>query len=324
MVWADTIQTFILIAGVFVCFGIILQKTDGGVSQAVQVALADGKLKFASCDFSRSSITTLAVWVVVIGGLGQNMGSYLGDQSVIQRYVSTPTRELAARSIWTNAVMAVPATLIFFSMGTLLYVFYKARPELLDPTLNTDQIVPLFISTQVPVGIAGLVAAGVFAAAQSTISTSMNSTATTVVTDFMRPFGLCRTEAGYFQASRVLNFSLGGLGTWLGVLFVNPKIISLFDSFLTGIGLFMGVLAGLFLLGMLTRRANGAGALVGALLAFISLILLRSSNVIHWLLFAPLGILLCFASGYLVSLLIPVKQQSLNGLTVYTTEYQKK
>jgi SSS family transporter len=301
VVWTDTIQTFVLLGGALLCFLLVVFNTDGGLGGIVQVALADGKLHFADWDFSMLSYTTAAVWVVVLGGIGQNTSSYLGDQALIQRYVSTPDRDTAARSIWLNAIMVIPASFLFFGIGTALYVFYKSRPELLDPTLQTDQIFPLFISTRLPVGIAGLVVAGIFAAAQSTISTSMNSTAATVVTDFLRPFRLCRSEQGYFRAGQILNLGFGSAGTLLGLLFVRPEITSLFDSFLTVIGLFMGLLGGVFLLGMCTRRANGTGALAGMILAAGLLFALRSWTAVHWLLFAPIGIATCFCAGYLIS-----------------------
>ena len=116
-----------------------------------------------------------------------------------------------------------------------------------------------------PIGLAGLIVAGIFAAAQSTVSTSMNSTATTIVTDFMRPSNVCKTERGYLLSARMLTFLMGVLGTLLGLVFVNPEIKSLFDTFIMVIGLFMGVLGGLFLLGVFTRRANAFGAMTGAL-----------------------------------------------------------
>ena len=124
---------------------------------------------------------------------------------------------------------------------------------------------PLFIAHEMPVGLAGLIVAGIFAAAQSTVSTSMNSTATTVVTDFLKPLNVCQSDRGYLRAARLLTFAIGVAGTMIGLLFVNPEIKSLFDQFIKVIGLFMGVLGGLFVLGALTHRANGAGALVGAL-----------------------------------------------------------
>ena len=209
------------------------------------------------------------LWVIVVGGIAQNVSSYTADQAVVQRYMTTPTRRLAARSIWLNAALAIVATFLFFGLGTALHAYYQSHPEKLDPNITTDQIFPFFIAHEMPVGVAGLIVAGIFAAAQSTVSTSMNSTATTLVTDFLRPLNTCRTDRGYLQVARILTFVIGVLGTLIALLFVDPDIKSLFDQFLKIIGLFMGVLGGLFVLGAMTKRANGTGALTGAIVGAI-------------------------------------------------------
>jgi Na+/proline symporter len=214
--------------------------------------------------------------------------------------------------------MTVPTLVLFFGLGTALYVFYQAHPERLDPTFMTDQIFPLFIAREVPVGLAGLIVAGVFAAAQSTVSTSMNSTATAVVTDFLRPFRLLRSERGYLTWARVLTFGFGVAGTGLGLLFIDPANRSLFDSFLKVIGLFMGVLGGLFMLGMLTKRASGWGSLVGALAGAGVMVLLQFGTRVNGYLFATAGIATCFVVGYAASLLLPTRPQPPDGLTIHT------
>jgi Na+/proline symporter len=255
-----------------------------------------------------------------LGGIGQNISSYTADQAVVQRYMTTPDERLAARSIWTNAVLTIPATLLFFGMGSALFAYYHSHPDKLDPTITTDQVFPLFIANEMPMGLAGLIVAGVFAAAQSTVSTSMNSTATTIVTDFMRPFRACKSESGYLLAARLITFTMGVLGTLLALVFVDPDIRSLFDAFLKVIGLFMGVLGGLFVLGVMTRRANGAGALVGAITGATVMFCLWKFTRVNAYLYTVTGITSCFAAGYAASLVLPGRKQDLGGLTVYTMQ----
>jgi len=261
---------------------------------------------------------SLALWVVIIGAFGQNVSSYTADQAVVQRYMTTPDLKRAAKAIWTNAWMCIPASFLFYGVGAALYVFYKSHPEKLDPTFMTDQIFPLFISHEVPIGIAGLIVAGIFAAAQSTVSTSMNSTATTVVTDFMRPFNVLKSEKSYLNMARGITFTFGIVGTLLGLLFVAPDIKSLFDQFIKVVGLFMGVLGGLFCLGLLTRRANGWGTLIGALSGALIMGLIPIYTNINGYLYAFIGISTCFIVGYIASLIIPTERRDLNGLTIYT------
>ncbi len=317
VIWTDTIQTVVLLGGALLALGLLLSGIDGGIAGFFLSAGEAGKFRIANlhCDVTSSQI---ALWVIVLGGIGQNLSSYTADQAVVQRYMTTPDQRLAARSIWTNALLAIPATLIFFGTGTALFAFYRSHPERLDPTITTDQIFPLFIATEMPVGLAGLIVAGIFAAAQSTVSTSMNSTATAVVTDFLRPFRACRTERGYLTAARLLTLAMGLGGTLLGLVFVDPQIKSLFDAFIKVIGLFMGVLGGLFVLGVMTRRANAAGAMVGALVGAAVMFSLWRFTRVNGYIYTAAGITTCFVAGYLASLLAGSPPGDLAGLTIYT------
>jgi Na+/proline symporter len=111
---------------------------------------------------------------------------------------------------------------------------------------------------------------------------------------------------------------MGVLGTLLGLVFVNPEIKSLFDEFIKVIGLFMGVLGGLFVLGVMTRRANGVGAVCGAIVGSGTMVYLWSFTAINGYLYTTCGILTCFGVGYLVSLLTGQNQKPIEGLTIYT------
>ena len=317
VVWTDTIQTFVLLGGAILCLGLMLMESGESVGNFFSTAWTAGKFHVVNMHFDATS-ASLALWVVVIGGIGQNLSSYTADQAVVQRYMTTPDIRRAAGSIWTAAFLTVPASLLFFTLGAALFVFYKANPEKLDPTYLTDQILPLFIANEVPVGIAGLIVAGIFAAAQSTISTSMNSTATTVVSDFLRPFNMLKSERGYLNAARTVTFTFGVLGTMLGLLFIDPNNKSLFDSFIKVIGLFMGVLGGLFGLGVMTRRANAWGSLLGALAGATVMGLLPLYSQINGYLYAAMGIATCFVVGLLASLVLPSRKKSIDGLTIYS------
>ncbi|MDY0165137.1 MAG: sodium:solute symporter [Thermoguttaceae bacterium] len=317
VVWTDTIQTVVLLGGAILCLVIMVAGAEENLGGLLTTAWESDKFRAANLHWDLTS-ANLALWVVLIGGFGQQFASYTSDQAVVQRYMTTPDQKRAARAIWTNALLAVPGSFLFFGVGAGLYVFYKAHPEKLDPTFSTDQILPLFISHELPIGIAGLVVAGIFAAAQSTVSTSMNSTATTVVTDFLRPFGVLRSERSYLWAARALTLLLGCGGTLLGLWFVDPAIRSLWDQFIAVIGLFMGVLGGLFCLGMLTMRANGLGAAVGAVCGATAMLLVARLTAVQGFLYAAIGIGTCFVTGYAASLLTRAPGSEVDGLTVYT------
>jgi SSS family transporter len=323
VIWTDTIQTVVLLGGAVVCVFYIIGGVDGGFGGVLDLAKANDKMKLVNLDFSPDSFTTLALWVVILGGIGQNLSSYTSDQAVVQRYMTTKTTTAAARSIWANGIMAVFGSLLFFFIGTGLYAFYHSNPAQLNPTIQNDQVFPMFIATELPVGIAGLIVAGIFAAAQSTVSTSMNSTATTLVTDFLRPFNRCDSEAGYLKAAKVLTFTMGVLGTLAGLLFISPEIRSLMSEYFKVIGMFMGALGGLFLLGILTTRAHARGAFIGLLGGVAVMIWIWRATETNGYLYALIGISSCLLIGYAASLLLPAGNNDLENLTLHTLKKEE-
>ncbi|MGI9543760.1 MAG: sodium:solute symporter family transporter, partial [Cyclobacteriaceae bacterium] len=257
VIWTDTLQTFVLLGGALLSLGLVVLNPDIGAREFFTIATENDKFQFVDWDWS---YTGTALWVVILGGLGQTLIPYSSDQGVIQRYMSVSSEKLAAKSIWTNAGLSFFATILFFAVGTALFVFYKKNPVALDPTFQTDAVFPLFIARQLPTGIAGIVIAGIFAAAQSTISTSMNSIATAFTTDFARRFDWVASEKGYLNLARMLTVIFGLLGTGFALLIAYADIKSLWDSFIGILGLFGGAMCGLFMLGIFTTRANGKGA----------------------------------------------------------------
>ncbi len=317
VVWTDTVQTFVLMGGAMLACCWLIAGVDGGIEGFLSTATAADKFTLANLHWDATS-SQIALWVIVVGAVGQNLSSYTADQAVVQRYMTTASRRLAARSIWTNAALTIPATLLFFGIGTALFAYYRSHPEKLEPSILTDQVFPLFIAREMPIGIAGLIVAGVFAAAQSTVSTSMNSTAAAIVTDFMRPLRACRTEDAYLMAARQWTLCVGVLGTLLALVFVNPDIKSLFDTFIQVIGLFMGVLGGLFILGATTKRANALGAMIGAAVGAAVMFCLWRFSSVNGYIYTSAGIATSVLVGFIASLLTSPPTQDLQGLTIYT------
>ena len=317
VVWTDTVQSFVLMGGALVSLGLILSQVDGGAVGFLSTATEHGKLQVANWDFSSGSFASTALWVVVLGGLAQNLVSYSSDMAVVQRYMAVSDLARAKKAIWTNAVAVLPASLLFFGVGTALFVFYAHNPDRLDPTFKTDSIFPLFIARELPVGIAGLVVAGIFSAAQSTISTSMNSMSTAIVTDFVRPLSRIRSERGYLRLGRILTVALGLMGMCLALLFASSDIQSVWDQFMMILGLFGGSMCGLFCLGIFTTRANGTGAIIGAVAGAAGLFLVQEYTDVHLFLYALVGISICCVVGYLSSYAFPPPKKSIVGLTIH-------
>jgi SSS family transporter len=315
VIWTDVIQVFVLMGGALLCVVVIALKVEGGLIGIVDIGRQANKFNAVNLTWD---YTAAAVWVVVIGNIFSNLVPYSADQTVIQRYLTTPTEKQAARAIWTNAVLTVPAALIFFFLGTALYAFYKSQPQNLNPTLDTDAILPWFVVRELPIGIAGVVLAAIFAAAMSSLDSSMNSMATVLVTDFYYRFKPDSTDRTRLLLARILTVALGAFGTGCALLMATYPIKSLWDLFLALLGLLGGGLAGLFVLGIFTRRANSAGAIVGVVCSTAILYYVQRYTDVHFFLYAGIGIATCASVGYLASLLIPSSKSHPDNLTIRT------
>lgn len=322
VVWTDVMQTIVLLGGALLCLLLIPFRVPGGWNAMMDLAEGAGRLRML--DF-RLSLTEATFFVLLFGAMAQNFFSYGADQVVIQRYLTTRDEKTAARSIWTNAIMVIPGSMLFFMIGTALFAFYATHPAEMNPTLsNAHAVFPYFIVTQLPAGIAGLVIAGLFAASMSSLDSSMNSVSTAITTDFYRRFRRQATEHSCLVLARWLTVIVGGVGTGVSLLLAGSDVASLWDASAFYVGLFGSGLAGIFLLGIFTRRAHGRGALIGFATGSALQIGIKFCSPIHSWLYALTNLAFCFLLGYLASLLIPARRKPDDGLTIYTLAQSEK
>ncbi len=321
VIWTDVLQVVVLLGGALLCLVMISLRLEGGFGGLMDLAFSDDKFHIFNFDFDLTSPT---FWVVVLGGIGANIISYGSDQTVVQRFLTTKDEKSAADSIWTSAALVVPGSILFFGIGTALFAFYRLHPALMSPTAldNTDAIFPYFIVTQLPQGVAGILIAGVFAAAMSSLDSSMNSVATVVTTDFFQRFRPNADEHQSLQVAKWTTGVVGVSGTAFALLMASWDIKSLWDQLNLFIGLFAGGLGGLFLLGMFTRRANGAGSVTGLVVSALVQFLVKAYTPASFLLYSFTGMVACVVVGYLASLLIKQSPKNLNRLTIYTIHHR--
>ena len=309
VIWTDVIQVVVLMGGAVISLFILLFSVDGGFNTFINSALQDNKLEMFNFDFDFSQST---FWVILIGGIFINFLNYGTDQTVIQRYLTTKDEKAAAKSIWVNALLPLISTILFFSIGTALYVFFKYNPTELNFTVNnTDAIYPWYIITQLPSGIAGILIAAVFSASMSSLDSSMNSVATAFTTDFYRRFNSDVSEHSALKVARIVTVIIGSLGLSFALLMVSWDIKSLWDHFNVVVGLFVGGLGGIFLLGMFTKRTHSIGAILGLVISAISQYYIKEFTNLNFLLYAASGLTVAVLAGYLSSLLIPVKNNKI-------------
>jgi solute:Na+ symporter, SSS family len=314
VIWTDVAQTLVLMGGAVFGLVIAVTRIEGGVPVILEQASAQGKF-FETVDWSWD-IAAGTAWTIILGAVFHNLFAYTASQDVVQRYFTTPDQKSAARAIWTNVFLVAPAQALFFAIGTVLFVYYRQHPERLDPVFQTDAIFPLFIVREMPAGIAGLVVAGIFAAAQSTLSSSLNSVATAYVTDFHRRFRTAASDRECLRVARIVTVLVGVVGMGAALWIARSDVRSLFEAFLNVIGMFGGTISGLFILGIFTRRANGPGALLGALASASAVWAVHSHVHFYW--YAFTGIVTCVVVGYLASFCFPRANKDIRGLALGT------
>ncbi len=233
--------------------------------------------------------------------------------------MTTASEKKARNAIWTGALVAVPASILFFFLGTALFVFYLNYPAQLTPLDKVDQLLPWFIIQEMPAGLGGLVIAGVFAAAMSSLDSSIHAITTAVTTDFFRRFKPGRSESAWLKLARWLTIVTGLLGTASAMLLASSDLGLLWGIFLDITGLFLGTLAGLFTLGIFTQRVSSRHAWIGAIASVTALSFATFATPMSGLLFGAIGTVVCFFSGWVSSHLMPVTtSRDLTGLTIYS------
>ncbi len=313
VVWTDVLQTLVLIGGAIAALIVMASGIEGGISTIYTAALEQGKFQMINPTWDWLSD---GLPVILLAAVFNNLVSYSTDQAVIQRYLTTADQKQAGRAIWTNAWLAVPASLLFFFVGTGLFIFYQTMPEKLPPLEQTDQVFAWFIAREMPAGLAGLVIAGVFAAAMSSLDSSIHSVATAITTDFVRRFSENQDEKRLLMIARVLTVVLGVAGTVSASLMAGRDIQYLFTFFLGLVGLFGGTLCGLFMLGIFTRTTTSRHAWIGIVFSLAALLIARYQFSVNGLLYSAIGATVCFATGYVASLLVPSQQHDIRGLSL--------
>jgi len=273
VVWTGVVQAVVLIGGAVTCVVTLLLGLPGGPRQVLELASADGKFGLGSLG---AELGTATIWVMLAYGIVGHLQSFSVDQGYVQRYLTARSDREARQSVWLGALLYIPISAAFFLIGTLLFAFYTAQPQLLPQSVaaTPDSVFPYYISQQLPSGLAGLVVAGLCAAA---MDSNLNSMATLFLRDIYQRY--LRPKASEKEAMRVLHGSsllFGAIS--MGAALMMLEVKSALDTWWELAGIFSGGVFGLFLVGFVSRASSRAAAMGVA--AGISTIL--------WMTFSPL------------------------------------
>jgi len=268
VIWADAIQSVVLMGGAILCVVLMLFNMPEGPGQIFEIAAANDK--FSLGELNPFVVTQATFWTVLVYGIFINLTNFGIDQNYVQRYAAAKSVREASKSLWIGALLYIPVSAMFFFIGTALFAFYTAHPDSLPPEIverievrgTGDYVFPFYIVTQLPAGVTGLLIAAIFAAAMSTVSTSLNSSATILLTDvYNRYWNRAATDRQQMRFLYGSTLVCGILGTIVGISMIRAQ--GILETWWTIQGIFAGGMLGLFLLGIISRRASNPGAIVG-------------------------------------------------------------
>lgn len=279
VIWTDAVQSVVLSAGILLSCVVLLTGMPEGPGQIFEIAARHDKFSLGSFGVALDEPT---FWVLLVYGLFINLQNFGIDQSYVQRYITAESDRAAVGSVWFGALLYLPVSALLFFIGTALFTFYSVHPELLpDEPLKADSVFPHFIAHQLPAGVTGLLVAGILAAAMSSVDSSLNCTATLVLQDIYKRY--LRPDASERESMRVLWTSTvvwGAVGTGTALAMIH--VSSALDAWWQLAGIFSGGMLGLFLLGMISRRARSPEAATGVVIGVLLILWLSLSHASWW------------------------------------------
>jgi len=316
VIWTDVVQSFVLIAGALLCVGLLLVEMPEGPGQLFDIANADNKFSLGSFDLSPSTLLadSPTVWMVLAYGLFINLQNFGINQGFVQRYITAKSDKDARFSVCLGALMFPLVSILFFFIGTGMYSLYQTDTVMLDevkteyaiselekngenvtdeavaatmaglePSDYGDQVLPHFIVRKLPMGMAGLLIAAIFAAAMSSVDTSLNSSASLVLCDIFQRYS--RTELSERQSMTVLYTStlgFGVAGTAAAIAIYTYSSKSILDTWWNLEGIFAGGMLGLFLLGLISKRAQNPQAIIAGVVGLLVILWASMSPLSAW------------------------------------------
>jgi SSS family transporter len=321
VVWTDVLQVTVTFGGVGAAIAFMAHGIEGGLGGILREGNTAGKFEMVSWSLDPSQPT---MWVFIGMFLG-SVFTQVADQPLMQRALATTDETAAKRTVILGTLIGIPSTIIFFFVGTALWVFYQAHPDRLSSALPNDAIFPYFIANEMPAGLVGLVIAALFAAAMGALSSALNASAAMIVTDFIETVKRPKTDVQRARIARVTTVIAGVLATAMAAFIASLNVASLWDQYLKLLALIGGGFPGVFGLGFLTRRANAPGVLTGAIASIAITWWVQTFTNISVFLHAFIAIASCMAVGYLASLVFGRRPDpaALRGLTLWDADPKK-
>lgn len=307
VIWIDCIQMLVYLVGGIAALSVIASRLPGGFHAITSFAVANEK--FQVLDFRWTLEDPFTFWAGLIGGMFLTLGTHGTDQMMVQRYLCSRSLSDASRALSLSGFAVALQFLLFLLLGVGLAAYYDHFGSVSFE--RSDQVFASFIVSELPsgIGLIGLLLAAVFAAAMSTLSSSLNSSASSFVNDLYRGTSDSEpSEAHLLFVSRLATVAFGGIQIMIGIAAAGLSGAVVSNS-LAIAGFASGLLLGVFALGIFTREVNQAASLVALSFGLLALLIVQfvlpvvSDFRIAWPWLPVVGGFVTFASGVAVGAL---------------------
>lgn len=300
VIWMDVVQMVVYIGGALFALGLLIGKLPVPFSEALTMISDAGKFQLfnfgGGLSWSEFLADPYVFWVALFGGAVFSLASHGTDQLIVQRLLATGDLRSSQKALIWSGIVAGMQFALFLFIGLMLYVFYEAALPVEIGLTTTDEVFAKFIVDYMPVGVAGLIVASLFAAAMSSLSSSLNALASSTTYDIIKPLSKAVwDDAKELWVSRMVTIFWGVILTGSAFLFTwlqlsggdRPAIVEL------GLGIASytyGGLLGIFLLGRLFPKPNKTDAMIGFFSGLISLLFMVEGALQEFLPGDPLTI----------------------------------
>lgn len=274
VLWTDFIQGVVLIVGVTGTLFFLISNIQGGFGTVVDTLATGEKFLGQNDVLFDPNILKTSVFIIFVGAGLNTFSSYVSSQDIVQRFTTTTDLKQLKKMTYGNGVLSIGLATVFFLIGTCLFIFYNQNPELAQ-TVKQDQIFASYIAYQLPVGVTGILLAAIYAASQSTLSTGLNSVATSWTLDIQTLISKDMSFEKQTKIAQYISLGVGILSIGISIVLANGEIKSAYEWFNSFMGLVLGVLAGIFVLGAFCKNATKFGAYAGFVVSAIIVVYLK-------------------------------------------------
>ena len=287
VLWTDFIQGSVLLIGVTFALIFLLAHLDGGFGAIAHALTTEHKFLAVDQPIFNANIFKDSVFIMIVGAGFNTMASYVSSQDIVQRFTTTTDTKKLNKMMLANGALSIFIATVFYLIGTGLHVFYNVQGNQLPPAAQQDQIFASWIAFELPVGITGLLLAAIYAAAQSTLSTGLNSVASSWTLDIQER--LSKKQLSFEKQTEIgqyVSLIVGIFSIVVAMVLANGGVKSAYEWFNGFMGLVLGILIGTFILGAFTKVANTFGATMAFIAASAVMIYIKyfvpASEVSIW------------------------------------------